>query len=197
MTANRIIPFAAVLFFVSCGQAKLKPGAYREWVTDPGNGLRKKQEIGPVTFVLQYKPTDYLIASRGLKTGAFEENPEALKKGATLSLFDLYITCGDGNVHPYFYNSTPDMGDTRQRYYSFYMANDIRLNIGATEYAPVFCRAERGAMINNTLTLECGFDTLPLTDDWTFILNDTQLGAGLVKFTLSKKQLENIPLLTY
>jgi len=187
----------AALLFTGCGPAKLDPGAYRDWVTDPANGLRKTQDIGDVTFVLQYKPTDYLIASRLLKAGSLEKNPEELKSTSTLSLFDIYITCGGGNVHPYLYGASPDMADARQNYYSFYMANDIALKTGDTEHKPVFCRAERGAMINNTLTLECGFDTLPVADDWIFTLNDTRLGAGLVKFTITKKQLENIPLLKY
>jgi len=162
------------------------------------NGLRKQTELNGTIFSIQYKPTDYLIATQMVKSGISEQDAALIKSHSTLSLFDIYITCQGGNMHPYGYNTlTQQEVNQRQQYYTFGIQNDILIKTASRAFSPVYCRAERGALVNNTLTFECGFENLDINEDWSFTIHDTQLGAGMVKFLIKNKDLKKIPSLKY
>jgi len=191
-----IFLFSIWIFISACGPDKLTAPEYMEWVANPENGLRRKQELGMVTFIVQYKPTDYMIAKTILKDGKLDENPDSLRQKSTITVFDIHITCESGSIHPYYYNNrNPQAIEQRQRYYHFSIQDDIYAKSGSQEFRPLYCRAEHGALMNNTLTLECGFESIPTSEDISLIINDTQLGSGIVKFNIDKSALSHIPTL--
>lgn len=182
----------------SCGQKSLTAPELVRWMEDEENGLRQTKTENNVTYVLQYKTMDYVLAARGAEVLADSAKTEEFRKNSERSLlFDLFITCDGGKQSPLQYRVRQAQEvNERYLYYHFRFINDLYLETEGQKIKPTYCIADKGSGLNNTLAFSIGFERPEnLTGDIKLVLDDTRLGTGTVKFYIEYNDLKNIPLL--
>ena len=197
MKATDLLPgIFAALFFVSCGPKSLPAAEWIPWMENEANHLRQTKTEGEVTYILQYKNMDYVLAKKG--RGLFDETEDIgrIREDAGRSLlFDLFITCDNGKAGP-LQHRTADSREINDRdtYYHFRFGNDVYLEQDSVHIKPTYCIADKGSGLNNALAFSIGFDRSRLGEgDFRFVVNDTQFGTGKVKFLFKNKYIQRIP----
>lgn len=180
----------------SCGSKSLPAADLVRWMENEDHGLRQTKTENSVTYILQYKTMDYVLASRGPEVLEDSSNTESLRKDAEKSLlFDLYITCENGNRSPLQYRvqNAEEVND-RYMYYHFRFADDVYLETDGKKIKPLYCIADKGSGLNNTLAFSIGFARSEAAgNDFRFVVNDTRLGTGTVKFLFKDNNIRHIP----
>lgn len=183
---------------VSCGGKRLSAPDLVQWMENEEHRLRQTKTENNVTYILQYKNMDYVLASRGQEVLADSARTEDFRKNSEQSLlFDLFITCDNGKQSPLQYRvrQAQEVND-RYLYYHFRFIDDVYLEVDGEKIKPTYCIADKGSGLNNTLAFSIGFER-GKTDghDFRFVVNDTRLGTGTVKFLFKDKDIQDIPLL--
>lgn len=190
-----ILFFLFVATMQSCGPGSLEAGDLLKWMENPENGLRQTKNEGAVTYIIQYKNLDYISLKKGEALGSEEERQKLREDIENKCLFDLYLTCDNGSVSPLFYkvNSENEVND-RYYYYQFHFVNDLALEYGSEKIAPLYCIADKGSGLNNTMAFSLAF-MLPKgkEDDIKLVIKDPFLGSGTVKFIFKAKNIKHIP----
>lgn len=180
----------------SCAGRSLSAEELVKWMESEEHRLRQTKTENRVTYVLQYKTMDYVLASRGQEVLTDTEKTEDFRKDAEESLlFDLYITCDNGKVSPLQYR-IQEAAEVNERYlyYQFRFINDLYLETDNEKIAPTYCIADKGSGLNNTLAFSIGFARAGTQEkDFKLVVNDTRLGTGTVKFLFKQKDLQHIP----
>lgn len=187
-----------LLLLMACGPKRLPGPELVRWMEDPDNGLRQTKTEAGVSYVLQYKTMDYILAARGNPLDSADGQTRLIRKDADKNLlFDLYLTCEDGRSSPLQYRAaTAAEINDRYLYYHFGFIRDIYLRTEDRDIKPLYCIADKGSGLNNTLSFSIGFEKAEIGDsDFRFVVNDTRLGSGTVKFLFKNKYFRTIPLL--
>lgn len=189
-------PGLALLLLMACGPKRLPGPELVRWMEDPDNGLRQTKTEAVVTYVLQYKTMDYVLAARGNPLDSTDGLSRQIRRDADKNLlFDLYLTCEDGQSSPLQYRAAnaAEIND-RYLYYHFRFINDVYLETENRKIHPIYCMADKGSGLNNTLSFSIGFEKKEIGDgDFRFVVNDTRLGSGTVKFLFKNKYFRTIP----
>lgn len=182
--------------WISCGSNSLSAPDLVKWMENEDHHLRQTKTENNVTYILQYKTMDYVLAARGREVLADSSNTESLHRDAEKSLlFDLYITCAGGKQSPLQYRvSSAQEVNERYMYYHFRFIDDVYLEADGQKIKPLYCLADKGSGLNNTLAFSIGFErTDAAGKDFRLVVNDTRLGTGTVKFLFTDKDIRNIP----
>lgn len=188
--------FFCLALLTSCGPEPLSEGELIKWMENPENNLRLTKKEGPVTYILQYKNVDYVLSQKKGIIG--EDGLDINDLSDELSnnlLFDLFITCENGTASPLQYRSMNEQ-EINQRfyYYQFKFINDIHLEVNEEKIAPLYCIADKGSGLNNTMAFSIGFEKNKIENtDFKLVVNDIYLGSGTVKFLYKEKYLQDIP----
>ena len=188
----------SVLLLCACGPKQLPKAELLQWMEDEDNNLRQTKTEADVTYILQYKTMDYVLAGKG-NAALGDEDPQRLRADTEKSLlFDLYMTCENGKSSPLQYRAvSADEVNARYYYYHFRFADDIYLEVNNQKIKPLYCIADKGSGLNNALAFSIGFEREAVGDnDFRFTVNDTRLGSGTVKFLYKQTYIRHIPQLT-
>ena len=187
---------ACLFLLFSCGPKRLPAAEFVQWMENEDNHLRQTKNEGGVTYILQYKNMDYVLA--GKRNTVFDETEDRAKVKADAEkslLFDLYITCDNGKASPLQYRvTTPEEMNARYYYYHFRFVDDVYLEAGDKKIKPLYCIADKGSGLNNALAFSIGFERKEINDgDFRLVVNDTRLGTGTVKFLFKNTYIQHIP----
>ena len=175
----------------------LLPREYVGWVRNPSNGLLRDKTIDDITFSAQYKPYEYIAC--------IEEKTEQISDSLTkrkiaeldgMEYIDLKIALKDGQQELLKYNllSKADY-ETRVKYFSFGMQNDISLVENGDTIPCSLFHFERAYDVTPYCTFLLGFvkKAKKNISDETLIFPDRTFHKGIVKLTFSKNDLDHIP----
>jgi len=167
--------------------------SYRQflvWYESDKNPLRKKQVIGDIEYTCTYMTTDYFKA-RDIAAGSNEED----KSPDESEYYKVNIKIKDG-IEPLTYHAK-DKTESFERinYLVSCVNDDILLISGAGD--TLSCQLhhyERVYHVGNTLSVLFIFDKTKEEDtEKSIVFYDRLFGNGLLTFTFSKEETENIP----
>jgi len=187
------------LLILGCAKTILSPAEYVKWVEEEGNGLTEEKKIGDLVFELQYRPLDYVVMMDTKNMNISKDSLEQRKQQMSgLQHFVLRMRVEGFNDDVLKYNLTnPADYESRVKYFSFQMQNDLKLIDGKdTLYCGVYSY-ERAFGITPYTTFVLGFPVKEKNQasvgDKTLLFDDKILGAGPLRITISEKNIENIP----
>ncbi len=185
-----------LLALFGCGEKEqLKPSAYVKWVNDASNGLKVEKTMSDVTYSLQYKPVEYIVANEErtdeLPLAKLEERKKALEgmyyfnfRMQSNTEGDVLLT-GLAEEQEYY---------ERVNYCSYGMQEDFKL-VTATDTLPCklfnFVRTHGVAPY---VDFVLGFERKTQEpEELQIVLEERLFGAGRIKFTIEKESQESIP----
>lgn len=199
----RVISAYIFLFFLltalySCSKGKLDGDDYANYIENKNNPLNKEKQIGDLSFQLQYCPLEYLLMKEFKTTHLSHKIIDQRKKeNDSLLYFRLRIKGKDqnGDVINYKISSNEDYY-TRLDYLSYGFEENLALANGKDTVFPAIFHFERTYGIAPYADFMMAFKTNPVKDkDMDLLIDDNVFGNGLVKFSYSGKDIENIPTL--
>ncbi|MGP8217331.1 MAG: hypothetical protein ACLQQ4_17315 [Bacteroidia bacterium] len=175
---------------------KLVPGEYVKWVENEQNGLKKKREIGDITFYAQYKPLQYIVCEEERKN----DIPDTTAKRRASELngmqyMTLKIALKDGKEELLRYGiSSASDYDDRVNYFSFGMQQDLQLVESGDTLPCLLFHYERIFGLAPYATFSLAFAKgKNVNADKTLILFDHVFNKGLVKFFFKGKDIDAAP----
>jgi hypothetical protein len=201
---NRLVIAATIIvlgMIMGCRKAELDIDAYAAWVEDPGNGLRQEKKIGSFIYTIQYTPVDYMLMSElGKEKVSKEDIPGRRKEIEGMQYIGMRLSSdGPGDVMMVGAASDQDYMK-RVNYFAYEAQNDIQLldgndtlpcrlfhytqNYGIAPHADFIMAFERPEeeLVQNSAR-----------HDKVLIITDKILGNGIVKFTITKDNINNSP----
>lgn len=169
---------------------------YINWIENTENGLNISKDINGYIFRLQYKPYSYIAL---LEKGQEINDNDLCTYGKNLSGLQYYtfsIRVKDIDVSPIEYLQYPE--DALVKYFSFDMERDLYLVEGKDTFSCVLFNFERTYGVNPWHNFVLGFETneedsISFKNNKTFIFKDKIFDVGLLKMSIKKEELNNIP----
>jgi len=194
-----IIGFLGVLLFSSCEKSKLNAKEYKEWYSENDNSLESEKRIGEFIYKLKYLPVEAIILE------AIKNNPEVTRdellkiqeeqKDIQTFLFRIELDIKGADPMKYQLKDQIEY-QKRVEYYSFIVKNDIFLVDGNDTLPCIIHHFERYYGSAPYLNLMVGFKGTSNCNDKKLIYNDIVFNNGIIKLTINKEEIENIPELT-
>jgi hypothetical protein len=194
-----LTPVFLLLLICGCNKKHaLSPQEYVGWVEDPSNGLRVERTMGPITYSVQYKPYDYVIAkeekSNNIAKATFETRHKAMKR---MQYYTLRIqTTGndllkEGSLSQQEYYQ-------RQNYLTFEFQNDIQLIEDKDTLSAALFQMVGNYGLAPYVDFVMGFKSKDSLQDQQqydkeFILEDKIFGNGILKFIVKKENINSTP----
>jgi hypothetical protein len=197
-----------MLFITSCsgvdgtnGNRKnteqLEPKEYVQWLQDVDNGIKKEKTIDDITFSIQYKPSEYIACIEEKKDqisdSILNEKNEEL---SDMEYYDLTIslTEGQGELLKHDLTSVAEY-DARVQYFAFDMQQDIKLIEDGDTIPCSLYHFERTYDVAPYSKFLLGFVKGKNAEPGERILTfyDKVFDKGLIKFTYTNEDLNNIP----
>lgn len=183
---------AMVLF--GCSRAPLDVRDYISWVEDAANGIRVEETIGDYSFLLQYKPHEYisLMEHRKGEISARELN-ETVAEIQDLQYYNFRIGSNSGKALLSSGIQAENEYYSRLNYFVSHAQHDIYL-VEAQDTLPCslyLFERNYGLAGHNNIVL--GFKRSYRASDKLFVYEDQVLGTGPVKLKIEKESLANIP----
>lgn len=176
----------------------LIPSELVRWVQAEANGFRQTKTLDEIDFVLQYKPSAYLVCQE-LKSDSIPKKlyQEKLKQYTGIHYFELKIRLNNemNELLKHKIKSSQDYKN-RVEYYSFNMCKDLCLVVGSDTIPCTHFHFERSFEASPNSTFLVGFPINERTrkiDELTFVYRERIFEKGVVKFTFNINKLVNIP----
>lgn len=189
----------SLLISSGCNNAsKLTPEKFVSWVENPDNGLRVERKMGRITYAVQYKPYDYVVAkeekNNQIAKSTFETRYKALNK---MQYYTLRIqTTGNDLIN----ENSPSQQEyyQRQNYLTFEFERDIQLVDGKDTLSPELFQMVGNYGLAPYVDFVIGFKSTDsqqkqIQHDKEFILEDKIFGNGILKFTVKKEDINKTP----
>jgi hypothetical protein len=182
---------AMAISVVSCNREK-DPIKYAE---HEGNGLRKTVSVGDVVYTVQYKPTAYIIEMEHLDKKTTEQRIKQLQGTAW---FNISFSIKGYNQSPLRYQvSGLEEYNVRQDYYLNKAPKDMYLLYGKDTLYVSSYWFENNQNLSTHETMVVGFrlpeKVVRPEEDLRFSFYDRVYQNGIIKTTIKKDDLENIP----
>ena len=190
-----IVILLSVLVLASCKKNSLNSSEYISFVEDESNNLLKKKAIEGLHFQMQYCPAEYLLLNEQKTTPVSGQMVDQKKRdNINMLFFKLRINSeGNGDVLNYNIQSQDDYY-ARTQYLSYGFEEDIALVNGADTLFPAVFHFERTYGVAPFADFMIAFDTeLKAQQDFQILIDDKVFNTGLLKFTYSYPDLQNIP----
>ncbi len=190
-----------LLVLAGCGVQQYSPLEYSKWVEDEKNGLRVKRTYEELEFILQYKPTDYIIAqeakSQQIDAASITQRKQELDNSIQ---FNLIVRSLNPNQTPLQNNADLDGYFSRISYFLSNGDQNFSLKIGEKTVPCTLCHLEQnyGLAPENTLVLAFNHADKNLADEMrkhglAFMYEDEVFDIGLLKIKIDPEQFANIP----
>lgn len=184
------------LFAFACNY-NVPPQEIITWVEQPDKGCKVKREMGEFTFILQYKPTDYIIAYELLNEAIQKGEVQSRKKElANYMHFNLTIQAISGNALKY--GTDPNGYFDRINYFLEGANEDFYLVTQSDTFICGLAHLEQTYGLANESTVVLGFEVPSnnIKDDVFLVYDDRVFGVGTVKFKIPEKAFQQLPQLT-
>lgn len=173
-----------------------------KWVGDAGNGLKKERKMADYTYIVLYKPLDYIISreigDNKIDSASYKEKVNELRG---LKYFDLRIKNDKENEEILKHDVTSYRDyDEKIKYCSFEMQNDIQLLADQDTVNCTLFHFERTFDMAPMVTFLMGFEEEKIKKDFkelTLIYHDNLFHNGILKFNFSREELNSAPSLIY
>jgi hypothetical protein len=175
---------------------KLSPFEYVSWCRDENNGLHKSKELGELTFSLQYKPCEYIVCIEQKKEHI--EKSQLYKELEELQGLDYYdfritLASGQGELLKHGLSSIQEYNE-RIDYFAFRMQHDIKLIAGKDTLGCQLFHFERSYDVSPEAVFLLGFPvSANANEERTFFYEDNIFRKGIIKFTFTPRELNQIP----
>lgn len=188
------LPLCACLV-TSC-QQQLDEAAFLAYIHNPDNGLYQQQTVEGVEVSIQYRPTEILIAQELKNNPQSGSNLDSLRKMYNSKLhFTLSFSKDEQEVENQF---LPDRSQYNQaiQYLSYGLANNISLVSSSDTIRPLGYVYPRMYSTTGRSSMFVVFDRDQLKEEtgkFYILLQDTQLGLGMLVYPFRQRDLDNIP----
>lgn len=180
-----------------CSQGQLHPADYVKWVENEDNGLRKSKTMGDYTLTLQYKPIDYVVLleekTEDISSGVLKDRARQLDQ---MQYYNFRLQSGIPGANVSDIAMIDNDHATVVNYLTFGIQENIYLVDGNDTLSCKLFQYERTYDLAPYIDFVLAFD-LPSNptqvSDKIFVLEDTQLGIGIVRFQIDKGSLSAIP----
>jgi hypothetical protein len=190
----------AAIYFVACRHESLSPHEYVKWVRASDNGLNVQKKIDGFEFILQYKPSEYIVLNQHKSDTVSKERIE--KELADYSGLQYYtfsvssenekdLLKADITIENEYYS--------RLEYFTSYAQDDISLVENGDTLACVLYHFERNYALSPKVDLVLGFEKTKSfsTSDKQFIFHDRILGIGPIQLTIEVSSINHLPTVDY
>jgi hypothetical protein len=189
---------ASLLWSCSGKQSSLPALDYVNWVEEESHGLLIERKMPPLTYRLQYKPMEYIIAQEE-KTNDLSK-AEVVKRKKELQGMDYFtlristsgkdvLNEGMGSKEEYY---------MRQNYLTYDFQKDIVLVRGKDTLGCSLFQMVGNYGLAPYVDFVIGFENKAgegsqVGSDKEFILADEAFGNGILKFIVKKENINRIP----
>lgn len=191
---NFIIVFVVVLI-CGCAKNELNPDEYINYVESEKNNIKNSKQIEDLNFSLQYCPTEYLLLKE-FKTNNLSEKllAERKKENENMVFFKLRISAKNNpDILNYKISSNDDYYE-RIQYLSYGFEEDIALLNGKDTLFPALFHFERTYGVVPFADFMLAFNAKIIEPEkFLVIIDDKIFDTGLLKFSYSNKDIQNIP----
>ena len=195
---KRSIIYMLIFSVVLCASCKhgVPPGEYVRYVENPNNGLKVKQEVNGVGYILQYQPIEYCVM---LEKRSFSIPSEIFKEEyKRFQGLEHYILRIDKTEMDSLVNKLGDSSHYKKsitEYFDFNIQKDIKLVEGTDTIPCGLCQIDAGMASSYTFTL--GFpnknnEPSSLSDRY-IIYSNKILNTGNVTLCVKGKDVKGIP----
>ena len=185
----------AVLVFASCKKS-YTPLEYKQWIESDESGFKKKKTIGSLEYEMQYQTREYLLL--------LNNGPEAFEKEINIAeemnnysedVQVLFTIRNLDGIPPLEYNVQDEMEYyARIQYLNSKVSNDFFLVSNETDTAKcMFAHLERDFGISPEIRLNLAFNLQNPVNDFRFCYNDKLFNNGMIKFSMSADELNDLP----
>ena len=179
---------------------KISLNEFIKWYGNTENHLRKSKDISELRYTLSYMPAENMafleLRSEQYDYSRFQKTCESYSE---LTYFNLKIELPNGSGELIKHNlQTAAQYDSRVKYTSFEMQNDIYLIQGNDTLRPGLYQCERIFEVAPYLTASIAFDNekFDKTKGLTIVFNDRLFEKGFIKFNYTNGQLIDVPTIT-
>jgi hypothetical protein len=174
----------------------LEPGRYVQWCQNTDNGLKKNKEIGDITYLLFYKPIEYVIAQE-LQSDSISQSIYRRKNSELEGLdyfdFKIQLTSSEGELLKYRVGSTVEYQE-RLNYFAFQMQKDLKMVEGMDTIDCELFHFERAYDVAPYAVFLLGFPKQNSdAKERTFFYQDNMFHKGIIKFTYTKEEMRDVP----
>jgi hypothetical protein len=175
----------------------LAPREYVQWMQDPENGIKKEKTIDDVIFSALYKPSEYIICMEEKKDQLTDSLVKKRQEEfSDMEYFDLTIALesGQGELLKHGLTSIAQY-DERVQYFAFEMQKDIKLVEDGDTIPCGLYHFERAYDVAPYSKFMLGFVKNKKTGskERTLVFYDRVFNKGLIKFTYTDEDFNNIP----
>lgn len=191
---NGIIVFVVVLI-CGCAKNELKPDEYINYVESEKNNIKNSKQIEDLNFSLQYCPTEYLLLKE-FKTNNLSEKlvAERKKENENMVFFKLRISANNNSDILNYKISSNDDYYERIQYLSYGFEEDIALLNGKDTLFPALFHFERTYGVVPFADFMLAFNAkIKEPEKFQVIIDDKIFNTGLLKFSYSNTDIQNIP----
>ncbi|HXB11330.1 MAG TPA: hypothetical protein VNZ45_05045, partial [Bacteroidia bacterium] len=190
--------FFAIIIIVSCNKG-VPPSEYVKYVENPKNGLKVKEDVNGVGYILQYEPVAYCVM---LEKRSFTIPDDEFKKeydrfkGLEHYTFRIDKTEMDSLVNK--------LGDTSKykkgvaEYFDFWIQKDIKMVMGNDTIPCSICQPDANTGMSQYYTFSLGFsykNDPEAQTDRHIVFNNKILHTGNITLCVKGKYVKSIPVL--
>lgn len=187
----------ASMLLTGCFQKSLTPKDYFNWAKTEESGLTQTKSGNGVSFNLQYRPVDLLIANE-IKNGITKELDYEKRRGelGTLGYFLLKIESGEQDL--LMHDATDEQEYVKRvNYYSLDFEQDI-IAVAGTDTIPCVLYQFENAYgitpyVNISLAFPGEFMEANREKNVEILIYDRVFGNGLLRFNYNENTFQNVP----
>lgn len=190
-----LIGLAFCVAFLSCKKS-LAPLEYKTWIESEESGLRKTKAIGEMEYEMQYQTREYLLLlNKGPKAFEKEIDIESSLEDFSNDIQVLFTIRNLNGIPPLNYNVQNEMEYyARIQYLTSEVTSDFFiLNNSMDTVKCLFSHMERDFGITPELRLNLAFGMQKPSEDFQLCFNDRLFNNGMIKFSMSKDDLSDLP----
>jgi len=180
--------------FYGCHQRKLGGNEFIKYIENEKHGLNKIKQIEDLLFQMQYCPTEYMLLKE-YKTDILSDQvvKERLKNNENMLFYKLRISAkGSNDVINYKLTQGEDYY-ARIQYLSYGFEENIALVNDQDTIFPALFHFERTYGVVPYIDFMMAFESPLKSKAVQVLLDDKVFNTGILKFTYSIDDIDNIP----
>jgi hypothetical protein len=193
---KNILLLTVMFFLFSCSKRELTIEEYKEFMSEPSNGLTIEKKMGNLIYCLTYLSPEILAFDEinGMGSSLSEQQKDSIiesYQGAFYFFFEIKSNNGSSVLH-YRLNS-PEEETARISFFSFEFRENIRCYADKKEYKCTVFNFNRTYNLNPSLQFLIGFERTSFEEALNIKIEDKIFGNGILKFNFNKQTISNIP----
>lgn len=188
---SRLVTILVVCLLASC-QSEVTSEQYIDWLHAKENGLLQLKEVGGYNLELLHQPCEFLqIVKKKSETTPSAKAGDGCDDLITFRL-RVWPKDSEKNILNYGTVSAVEL-QRRISFYSFEFQNRIWLEVGGEKFYPALFHFERNYDVSNKRTFVIAFEKPSAINDWSFVIDNSYFGAGMIRFLYEKDLIQAIP----